>query len=160
VGLILEITDVERLLDKFEKSSIREMKLNLDGSELFLSKNEYTQKTEAEAGPVLPAQKAESPLLPKEAAEAAPVVQAEKAASGHAIKSPLVGTIYLHPAPDKPAFVKAGDQVKAGQTVCIVEAMKMMTEIKSDVSGTVKEVCVENEDLVECEQTLFLIEEA
>jgi hypothetical protein len=65
VGLILEITDVERLLDKFEKSSIREMKLNLDGSELFLSKNEYTQKTEAEAGPVLPAQKAESPLLPK-----------------------------------------------------------------------------------------------
>lgn len=158
--MILEITDVERLLDKFEKSSIREMKLNLDGSELFLSKNEYTQKTEAEAGPVLPVQKAESPLLPKEAAEAVPVVQAEKAASGHAIKSPLVGTIYLQTAPDKPAFVKAGDQVKAGQTVCIVEAMKMMTEIKSDVSGTVKEVCVENEDLVECEQTLFLIEEA
>lgn len=156
----MEITDVERLLDKFEKSSIREMKLNLDGSELFLSKNEYTQKTEAEAGPVLPAQKAESPLLPKEAAEAVPVVQAEKAASGHAIKSPLVGTIYLQPAADKPAFVKAGDQVKAGQTVCIVEAMKMMTEIKSDISGTVKEVCVENEDLVECEQTLFLIEEA
>lgn len=146
----MEITDVERLLDKFEKSSIREMKLNLDGSELFLSKNEYTQKAEAEAGPV----------LPKEAAEAAPVVQAEKTVSGHAVKSPLVGTIYLQPAPDKPAFVKAGDQVKAGQTVCIVEAMKMMTEIKSDVSGTVKEVCVENEDLVECEQTLFLIEEA
>ncbi|MBT9053509.1 acetyl-CoA carboxylase, biotin carboxyl carrier protein [Lactobacillus delbrueckii subsp. bulgaricus] len=155
----MEITDVERLLDKFENSSIREMKLNLDGSELFLSKNEYTQKTEAEAGSVLSAQKAESPLLPKEAAEAAPVVQAEKAVSGHAIKSPLVGTIYLQPAPDKPAFVKTGDHVKAGQTVCIVEAMKMMTEIKSDVSGTVKEVCVENEDLVECEQTLFLIEE-
>ena len=151
----MEITDVERLLDKFEKSSIREMKLNLDGSELFLSKNEYTQKTEAEAGPVLPAQKAESPLLPKEAAEAAPVVQAEKAASGHAIKSPLVGTIYLQPAADKPAFVKAGDQVKAGQTVCIVEAMKMMTEIKSDVSGTVKEVCVENEDLVNVSKRSF-----
>lgn len=153
----MEITDVERLLDKFEKSSIREMKLSLDNSELFLSKNEYREKAEAA---VLPAQQAESLLLPKEAAEAVPVVQAEKAASGHAIKSPLVGTIYLHPAPDKPAFVKAGDQVKAGQTVCIVEAMKMMTEIKSDVSGTVKEVCVENEDLVECEQTLFLIEEA
>lgn len=156
----MEITDVERLLDKFEKSSIREMKLNLDGSELFLSKNEYTQKTEAEAGPVLPAQKAESLLLPSEKVEAPEIVQAEKAASGHAVKSPLVGTIYLQPAPDKPAFVKAGDQVKAGQTVCIVEAMKMMTEIKSDVTGTVKEVCVENEDLVECEQTLFLIEEA
>ena len=158
MGLILEITDVERLLDKFEKSSIREMKLSLDNEELFLSKNEYTQK--AEAAPVLPGKKAASPLLPKEAAEVAPVVQAEKAESGHAIKSPLVGTIYLQPAPDKPAFVKAGDQVKAGQTVCIVEAMKMMTEIKSDVSGTVKKICVENEDLVECEQTLFLIEEA
>lgn len=156
----MEITDVERLLDKFEKSSIREMKLNLDGSELFLSKNEYTQKTEAEAGQVLPAQKAESLLLPSEKVEAPEIVQAEKAASGHAVKSPLVGTIYLQPAPDKPAFVQAGDQVKAGQTVCIVEAMKMMTEIKSDVSGTVKKVCVENEDLVECEQTLFLIEEA
>lgn len=154
----MEITDVERLLDKFEKSSIREMKLSLDNAELFLSKNEYTQKVEA--APVLPGKKAASPLLPKEAAEATPVVQAEKAESGHAIKSPLVGTIYLQPAPDKPAFVKAGDQVKAGQTVCIVEAMKMMTEIKSDVSGTVKKICVENEDLVECEQTLFLIEEA
>lgn len=154
----MEITDVERLLDKFEKSSIREMKLSLDNAELFLSKNEYTQK--AEAAPVLPGKKAASPLLPKEAAKAAPVVQAEKAESGHAIKSPLVGTIYLQPAPDKPAFVKVGDQVKAGQTVCIVEAMKMMTEIKSDVSGTVKKICVENEDLVECEQTLFLIEEA
>ena len=156
----MEITDVERLLDKFEKSSIREMKLNLDGSELFLSKNEYTQKTEAEAGPVLPAQKAESPLLPKEAAEAAPVVLAEKAASGQAVETPQGGTLYLQPAADKPAFVKAGDQSKAGQTVCIVEAMKMMTEIKSDASGTVKEACGENEDLVECEQTLFLIEEA
>ncbi|MGM9904833.1 acetyl-CoA carboxylase biotin carboxyl carrier protein [Lactobacillus sp.] len=155
----MEITDVERLLDKFEKSSIREMKLSLDNAELFLSKNEYTQKTEAET--VLPAKKAESPApAPAKKAEAAEIVQREIAESGHAIKSPLVGTIYLQPAPDKPAFVKAGDQVKAGQTVCIVEAMKMMTEIKSDVSGTVKEVCVENEDLVECEQTLFLIEEA
>lgn len=158
--MILEITDVERLLDKFEKSSIREMKLSLDNVELFLNKNEYTQKTEVEAGPVLPGKKAASPLLPSEKAEAPELVQAEKTVSGHAVKSPLVGTIYLQPAPDKPAFVKAGDQVKAGQTVCIVEAMKMMTEIKSDVSGTVKKVCVENEDLVECEQTLFLIEEA
>ena len=156
--MILEITDVERLLDKFEKSSIRELKLSLDNSELFLSKNEYREKAEAA---VLPAKKAESPApAASEQDEVAEFVQEEKAESGHAIKAPLVGTIYLQAAPDKPAFVKAGEPVKAGQTVCIVEAMKMMTEIKSDVSGIVKEVCVENEDLVECEQTLFLIEEA
>ncbi|WP_201331072.1 acetyl-CoA carboxylase biotin carboxyl carrier protein [Lactobacillus nasalidis] len=155
----MEITDVEKLMDRFEKSSIREMNLSLGDLELFLSKNEVTQGQPAPApAPVREEPAASGPApssLPAPAAK-----EAEGSESGHAIKSPLVGTIYLQAKPDQPPFVKVGDRVAVGQTVCIVEAMKMMTEIKSDVAGIVREVCVENEDLVECEQTLFLIEEA
>ena len=75
----------------------------------------------------------------------------------HEIKSPFVGTFYASPSPDKPAYVKAGDKVSAGQTLCILEAMKIMNEIESDARGEIVEVCVENESLVEYGQTLFKI---
>ncbi len=73
------------------------------------------------------------------------------------IKSPFVGTFYRSPAPDEPAFVKIGDSVSTGQTLCILEAMKIMNEIDSEVSGRVVEICVENESLVEFGQVLFRI---
>ncbi len=73
------------------------------------------------------------------------------------IKSPFVGTFYSSPSPDKPAYVKVGDKVGKGQTLCILEAMKIMNEIDSDVDGEIVEVCVTNESLVEFGQTLFKI---
>lgn len=77
--------------------------------------------------------------------------------TAHAISSPFVGTFYSSPAPDKPVFVKVGDRVSKGQTLCILEAMKIMNEIESDVAGEVVEVCIENESLVEFGQVLFKI---
>lgn len=75
----------------------------------------------------------------------------------HEIASPFVGTFYASPSPDKPAYAKVGDKVSKGQTLCILEAMKIMNEIESDVSGEIVEICVENESLVEYGQTLFKI---
>lgn len=75
----------------------------------------------------------------------------------HLITSPFVGTFYSSPAPGKPNFVKVGDKVSKGQGLCILEAMKIMNEIESDLSGEIMEVCVENESLVEFGQTLFKI---
>jgi acetyl-CoA carboxylase biotin carboxyl carrier protein len=73
------------------------------------------------------------------------------------ILSPMVGTFYTQPAPDKPAFVNLGDQVKKGQTVCIIEAMKLMNEIESEVEGQIIECLVENEEMVEFGQPLFIV---
>ncbi len=75
----------------------------------------------------------------------------------HTIKSPFVGTFYGSPSPGKPVYVKVGDRVKPGQTLCVLEAMKIMNEIEADVAGEVVEICVENESLVEFGQPLFKV---
>tara|TARA_A100001015_G_scaffold321301_1_gene451327 strand:+ start:824 stop:1264 length:441 start_codon:yes stop_codon:yes gene_type:complete len=78
-------------------------------------------------------------------------------ASGNNIKSPIVGTFYRKPAPDKPPYVEVGDNIEKGQVVCIVEAMKMMNEIKSDFSGTIKSINVEDGTPVEFDQNLITV---
>jgi acetyl-CoA carboxylase biotin carboxyl carrier protein len=75
----------------------------------------------------------------------------------HEIKSPFVGTFYTSASPDKPPFVKVGDKVHKGQTLCILEAMKIMNEIESDMNGEIVEICIDNESLVEYGQVLFKI---
>ena len=78
--------------------------------------------------------------------------------SGSSIKSPIVGTFYRKPAPDKPAFVEVGDRVQAGDVVCIVEAMKMMNEIKSEFTGTVSMIKIADGEPVEFDQPLIIVE--
>lgn len=75
----------------------------------------------------------------------------------HQVKSPFVGTYYSQPSPDKPAYAKVGDKITKGQTLCILEAMKIMNEIESDVTGEIVEICVDNESLVEFGQPLFKV---
>lgn len=75
----------------------------------------------------------------------------------HIIKSPFVGTFYSSPSPGKPVYVKVGDKVKVGQALCVLEAMKIMNEIDSDINGEIVEICVDNESLVEYGQPLFKI---
>lgn len=77
---------------------------------------------------------------------------------GNRVLSPMVGTFYAAPAPDKPPFVKVGDKVKKGQTLCIIEAMKLMNEIESDYDGEVVKILVNNEQMVEFGQPLFIIQ--
>ena len=81
-----------------------------------------------------------------------------KPVSGNEMKSPLVGTFYNAPSPDAEPFVKVGDRVKKGQTLGIIEAMKLMNEIECEYDGVIKEILVDNMDMVEYGQTLFIIE--
>ncbi|MCP4869315.1 MAG: acetyl-CoA carboxylase biotin carboxyl carrier protein [Proteobacteria bacterium] len=89
---------------------------------------------------------------------AVPVVDAAPAHSGHVVTSPFVGTFYRAPAPDSAPFADVGQHVTKGQTLCIVEAMKLMNEIEADVDGVVKRILVENAQPVEYDQELFVIE--
>lgn len=144
----MEFDDIQKLMTGFEKSSTRELKIDDQDFHLYLSKNEQSTVT---------------PAMPKTAdhasAAAAGKTSVPKAANESAIKAPLVGTVYLQPKPNKPAYIKVGDQVHKGDVVCVIEAMKMLTEVKSDRDGTVKAVNVENGDLVEFNQPLFTITE-
>jgi acetyl-CoA carboxylase biotin carboxyl carrier protein len=92
------------------------------------------------------------------AAKAAPVE--DEFANCVAIKSPMIGTFYMKPSPDKPAFKSVGDTVKAGETVCIIEAMKLFNEIESEVTGKIVKIVADDMTPVEYGQTLFLVEPA
>lgn len=102
-----------------------------------------------------PVAAAPAPAAPT--AAAAPAKAASNDAGLHIIKSPFVGTFYASPSPGKPAYAKVGDKVKAGQPLCVLEAMKIMNEIDADIAGEVVEICVDNESLVEFGQPLFKI---
>ncbi len=101
-----------------------------------------------------------APVVHQAPAAAAPVAAAPKVSADaglHIIKSPFVGTFYGSPSPGKAVYVKIGDKVRAGQPLCVLEAMKIMNEIDADIAGEIVEICVENESLVEFGQPLFKI---
>lgn len=140
----MDFDQINQIIDKFNQSSIRDLEINDDNFHLHLSKNEK----------VIDNHQVEN-LSPK-----VTTTEIQPQPSGTIqIKSPMVGTVYLQPEPEKEEYVKVGQKVKAGDVVCIVEAMKMMTEIKSDVSGEITKVLVTNEEMVEFDQPLFEVKE-
>ncbi len=144
----MDFNDIEKLMDDFKKSEMRELEITTDGFHIHLSKNET---------PFLPVrEKAEQPAITAVEENVPPVTKDTKD-EGEFIKSPMVGSVYLQPKPDQNPYVTVGSRVHKGDVVCIIEAMKMMTEIKSDQDGIVTEVLVENEDLVEFDQPLFKV---
>jgi acetyl-CoA carboxylase biotin carboxyl carrier protein len=106
---------------------------------------------------VLPQASANAPQAPAQAASAPAPPAPAPAADEHIVKSPIVGTFYAGPSPDAGPFVRVGDSVEAGQTVCIIEAMKLMNEIEADISGEVARVMVENGQPVEYGEPLFAL---
>lgn len=108
--------------------------------------------------PVAPAPQPEAPAAPAPLPEPAKAPPPEECAGCVEVKAPIVGTFYRAPAPDAPPYVKEGDRVEKGQVLCIIEAMKLMNEIESEVSGIVKKILVQNGEPVEYGQPLFLIQ--
>ena len=98
-----------------------------------------------------------APLAAAPAASAAPVVEAVAEPTGHIVKSPMVGTFYRSSAPGSPAFVEIGSTVKVGDTLCIIEAMKLLNEIDTDAAGVITQILVENGQPVEFGQPLFVV---
>lgn len=151
----MDIRKIKKLIEIVEDSDIAEIEIT-EGEET-IRINRYGQP------PVYPAH---APMMPQPmhataAPAPAPTVEpkaTEPTISGHTVKSPMVGTFYAAPAPDKPNFAQVGDTVTQGQTLCIIEAMKIMNQIEADQSGTIKAVLVDNGEPVEFDQPLFIIE--
>ena len=145
----MELTAVQKLMEQFEDSTARELELTDGDFHLRLSKNR-TAKASPAPVEATPSPAPAAPVPTSAAPQASEVAQT--------IKAPLVGTVYLQPKPGAKPYLQVGQQVNAGDVVCVIEAMKMMTEVKSQVAGTVKAVLVEDEQLVEVDQPLFTVE--
>ena len=153
----MDFQQVKDLIHMIDGSSLTELHVEMDGCTLRMSKNASmgaptepvsAAQTTAAAASITPSIDEPVTILP----EGRPAVK-----EGDFVTSPLVGTFYTSASPDKPAFVSAGGAVKAGQVLCIVEAMKVMNEITAKRDGVVAEVLAENEQMVEFGQPLFRI---
>ncbi|HFI0397692.1 TPA: acetyl-CoA carboxylase biotin carboxyl carrier protein [Streptococcus suis] len=157
----MNITEIKDLMSQFDQSSLREFSYSNAGETLHFSKNQQaiaapSPTVEAPLNLVAPASPAPVPAV--EMSEPAPAeAGANPVAEGAVVESPLVGVAYLSPSPDKPAFVAVGDTVKKGQTLMIIEAMKVMNEVPADRDGVVTEILVGNQDVVEFGQGLVRI---
>ena len=152
----MNLNDIKDLMAQFDQSSLREFSYKNGTDELQFSKNEARLVSEvaAQAAPV-PVLATPSPVAPTSAPaetvaeEVQAVAEARVADEGDLVESPLVGVAYLAAGPDKPAFFTVGDTVKKGQTLVIIEAMKVMNEIPAPKDGVVTEILVSNEEMVE-----------
>ncbi len=155
----MNIKKIKELVKIFEESPLTEIELtDFWGRKLKLSKGDGARKGKViETSVVIPETK-EHPAPPVSTAKEPEKKEETPRKNLVAIRSPIVGTFYRAPAPDAPPYVEVGDIVKPGQVVCIVEAMKLMNEIESDVAGKIVQILVKNEEPVEYNQELFLIE--
>ncbi|MFV0396024.1 MAG: acetyl-CoA carboxylase biotin carboxyl carrier protein [Coprobacillaceae bacterium] len=146
----MKIDLIKQLIEEFENSKVHKMKIEIEDLKLELEKP-GTSVTHVEPQNVTIAPTA-TPTIEETASTPEPV------ASGQAIKSPIVGVFYRSSSPTAKPFVEVGDKVTKGQVLCIVEAMKVMNEIKSPFDGVVSAVMADNDDLVEFDQILMMIE--
>lgn len=144
----MDLEKIEGLVKIIENSSLTEFTLKEGDLKITMSKLDHPPVVAAGAPMMAP---------PMQAAPAAADAAKEEEDEQLFITSPIVGTFYSAPAPDAPAFVKVGDQVKNGQTVCILEAMKLMNEIQSEFDCEIEAVLVSNEQKVEYGQPLFRV---
>src|ERR1700761_822388 len=156
----MDLRKLKTLIDLVSESGISELEVTEGEGKVRIVKNAppvYVQPSASYA----PQYAAPAPAAAGPAAEApaAPATPAPVAQQGHVVTSPMVGTFYRAPSPGAEAFVQVGDTVKEGQTICIIEAMKLLNEIESDKSGVVKEILCENGQAVEYGQPLFVIGE-
>lgn len=154
----MDLRKLKTLIDLVSESNISELEITETEGKVRIVKGGI-------AAPVQYVQTLAAPVGGQQAASAAPAIAAAPAAApaeaapvGHAIKSPMVGTFYRSSSPGAPAFVEIGSQVKEGDTVCIIEAMKILNEIEADKAGTVTQILGENGQAVEYGQPLFIIE--
>ncbi|RPE75789.1 biotin carboxyl carrier protein [Vulcaniibacterium tengchongense] len=159
----MDLRKIKKLIDLLEESNLAEIEIKEGEESVRLARTPRgVVVAGAPAAPVAAAPAAAAPMPmqgPTEAATGGPAKPAAEAGlpEGHIVRAPMVGTFYASPAPDKPPYVAAGQAVKAGDTLGIIEAMKMFNPIEADVSGTVLKVLVENGQPVEFDQPLFVI---
>lgn len=159
----MDLKDIQNLIKFVAKSGANEVKLEMEDVKITIK----TGSEKAETTIIQQPSPVQVPVqTPVEASAPAPPT-ADKAAETEAtdnssnyieIKSPIIGTLYRKPSPDKPPFVKVGDTISAGDTVCMIEAMKLFNEVESEVSGKIVKVLIEDSTPVEFDQPLFLVD--
>ncbi|MGK0735187.1 acetyl-CoA carboxylase biotin carboxyl carrier protein [Yokenella regensburgei] len=153
----MDIRKIKKLIELVEESGISELEISEGEESVRISRSApnvgYPMMQQAYAAPMM---QQPAPVAAVAPAAEAPVAAAE--ISGHVVRSPMVGTFYRTPSPDAKAFIEVGQKVNAGDTLCIVEAMKMMNQIEADKSGVVKAILVESGQPVEFDEPLVIIE--
>jgi acetyl-CoA carboxylase biotin carboxyl carrier protein len=162
---MIDLEFIRGLIDAVDDSGIDSLEIARGGTKIRINKTPPPAPVAA-AAPAMAAAPAPAPAAapaapaPSAAGAEAPAAPAAPASSLVEIKSPMVGTFYRSPAPEAPSYVEVGSRIARGQTLCILEAMKLMNELPAEVNGTVREICVENGEPVEYGQVLFRVDPA
>jgi acetyl-CoA carboxylase biotin carboxyl carrier protein len=158
----MELEEVRKLVKLVEDSGIEELEITQKGSTIRIQKSRLPDNPTV---PVMPAPVPVPPAVPgaatspAPAGEPAPAVEPERG-KWKEIRAPIVGTFYRAPSPEADPYVQVGDRITSGQTLCIIEAMKVMNEIEAEFPGVIKEILVENAMPVEAEAAIFLVDPA
>ncbi|MDH2914609.1 acetyl-CoA carboxylase biotin carboxyl carrier protein [Kosakonia sp. HypNH10] len=156
----MDIRKIKKLIELVEESGISELEISEGEESVRISRSapaaSFPMMQQAYAAPMMQQQPALANAVATTATVEAPAAAAE--ISGHIVRSPMVGTFYRTPSPDAKAFIEIGQKVNVGDTLCIVEAMKMMNQIEADKSGVVKAILVESGQPVEFDEPLVVIE--
>lgn len=158
----MEYKQIQELIKTINKSNISELSIE-EGEFKITIKQDFTGHTQYVPAPV--PQVPVTPIIMPQASNAGtnekpatPALPAPVSAQTQTIKSPMIGTFYRSPSPGKPVFIVEGDEIKSGQVLCIIEAMKLFNEIESEISGKIVKILVEDSTPVEYDQPLFLVE--
>ena len=160
---MIDLDWIRRLIDMVDGSGIDSLEISRLGTRVRIAKSPPVTLSSA-AVPAAPSvapvtgNPPSAPVAPGARDSEAQEAESDSDTGLAEVTSPMVGTFYRAPAPDAPPYVETGDRVERGQTVCILEAMKLMNELEAEVSGTVREICVENAEPVEFGQVLFRID--
>ena len=154
----MDIRKIKKLIELLEETGISEIEIKEGEESLRLTRHSYSNDMQAPRYNNAPQQFMMHPPASAPVANAIDTKPADATSAGHKVRSPMVGTMYTSPSPETAAFVSIGQSVKAGDTLCIIEAMKMFNEIEADRSGVVTAILVTNGEPVEYDQPLFTIE--
>lgn len=155
----MDLKDIQNLIKFVAKSGANEVKLEMEDVKITIRTGaEKTETTIVQQAPTSPMQVAQAPIQEVAAAPTQPAASTNEDAKYITIKSPIIGTFYRRPSPDKPIFVEVGSTINVGDTVCIIEAMKLFNEIESEISGKIVKILVDDSSPVEFDQPLFLVD--
>ena len=152
----MDIKQIQDLIKFVHKSGVNEVSIEENDFKITIKTNQAPTVVTATIPAAAPIAAAPAPVAAAPAAAAAPAVS--ESDNYITIKSPMIGTFYRSASPDKPAFVNVGDEIKAGQVLCVVEAMKLFNEIEAEISGRIVKVLVDNASPIEFDQPLFVVE--
>ncbi len=158
----MDLKEIQNLIKFVAKSGASEVKLEMDDIKITIKTGSDNDTTIVQQIPMTPQTVAMQPQVAAAPAtteqSATPPTESTEDSKYITIKSPIIGTLYRKPSPDKPAFVEVGQNIKEGDVLCIIEAMKLFNEIESEVSGKIVKVLVEDSSPVEFDQPLFLVD--